>query len=124
MEHVWYREQFVVGPHNKTNPHDIHTILPCGARLLSCGAKLLHMKISAPRTMSAASATNMMYAFQMHRPTIKNLLVYFLLSVSLMFLVGLLQADSTIFSRKTSYKVRMILDFFKSIYECLSLYNF
>ena len=28
---------------------------------ISCGAKLLHMNIFAPRTMSAVSATNMMY---------------------------------------------------------------
>ena len=36
----------------------------CSTRQFPCGAKLLHMKFVAPRPMSAASATNMMYGGQ------------------------------------------------------------
>ena len=72
---VCNKEQFVIDLQSQ-NYSTQQTILPCGARLLvmksnfvphdhqqfPCGAKLLHMKFFAPRTMSAASATNMMYA--------------------------------------------------------------
>ena len=71
---VCYKEQFVIDLQSQ-NYSTQQTILSCGARLLvmesnvvphdhqqfSCRAKLLHMKFFAPRTMSAASATNMMY---------------------------------------------------------------
>ena len=61
-------EQFVITPHDKIAPHDkqlCHVVQNCLflIHMTSKIVMLLHMKFFAPRTMSAASATNFMYAF-------------------------------------------------------------
>ena len=73
---VWYKEQFVIDPHpqflHMTNNFVMWSKIACHVKQFCstwpstflCGAKLLHMTFFAPRTMSAASATNMMYALE------------------------------------------------------------
>ena len=86
--------------------HRIRPILPSYHLLIKGGLKELS---NAKLQQNFVFQNQEVLKLQMRLPTIKNLLVFFLLSVSLMFLVGLLQADPTIISFRTFSEVRMVI---------------
>ena len=61
MTNIMYDYRYILCGAISKAPHDklLHITNNC----LSCEAKLLHMKYFAPQTLSAASATIMMYAW-------------------------------------------------------------
>ena len=92
--------------------HRIHPILQSYHPLIKGGLKELS---NAKLQQNFVFQNQEVLKLQMRLPTIKNLLVFFLLSVSLMFLVGLLQADPTIISFSTFSEVRMVIPLFVEI---------
>ena len=76
-----------------------------------CGPKLLHMRILAPRTISAASATNMMYGATLFQPAQSNLLLFLILPVSLITCDLILHCCVTLF-QKSPTQFQSVSDYF------------